>query len=209
MSLIESVLQNRWISCGLMNLHLHYLHDLKNHWLPKRNDWIKSQFQMTISVVLFLMPWFWEPHCHLGKAASFMWLHVGKGFKCSILIYFTSFLPVGFVRFPFMAGFLFVHYYAICFNIYIYRHRSLICLYIYICTCTLSFLEFYHTCAGFFASTGAPHLCCFHGSALFSGLQFSSPGAGGTATGKMEGFRAHQDGMGQTDCPWDICIFFQ
>lgn len=131
MSLIESVLQNRWISCGLMNLHLHYLHDLKNHWLPKRNDWIKSQFQMTISVVLFLMPWFWEPHCHLGKAASFMWLHVGKGFKCSILIYFTSFLPVGFVRFPFMAGFLFVHYYAICFNIYIYRHRSLICLYIY------------------------------------------------------------------------------
>lgn len=85
MSLIESVLQNRWISCGLMNLHLHYLHDLKNHWLPKRNDWIKSQFQMTISVVLFLMPWFWEPHCHLGKAASFMWLHVGKGFTCSIL----------------------------------------------------------------------------------------------------------------------------
>lgn len=48
------------------------------------------------------------------------------------MFYFTSFLPVGFVRFPFMAGFLFVHYYAICFNIYIYRHRSLICLYIYI-----------------------------------------------------------------------------
>ena len=62
----------------------------------------------------------------------------------------------------------------------------------------------------FFAEKlGAPHLCCFHGSALFSGLQFSSPGAGGTVTGKMEGFRAHQDGMGQTDCPGDICIFFK